>query len=51
MLMLIDGAVLKEPHRGGLRQPTFPGPRAGAAIRVLLYKAQHCSGSTVHARM
>ena len=31
--MLFEGAVLQEPHPGGLRPPTFPAPRVGAANR------------------
>ena len=46
--MLFEGAVLQEPHPGGLRPPTFPGPRAGAATLNLLYLAlRHCRSELV----
>ena len=35
--MQLEGAVLQESHPDGLRPPTFPGPRVGAANRLLLY--------------
>ena len=35
-VLYFEGAVLQESHPGDLRPPTFPGPRAGAANRVLL---------------
>jgi hypothetical protein len=37
--MLFEGAVSHEPHPGGLRPPTFAGPRTGFATRNSLYLA------------
>ncbi len=35
-LELFDSVVLQDSHPGGLRSPTSPGPKAGAASRPLL---------------